>query len=100
MSIKLVQTCWACPEQYDAFDEDGNMVGYLRLRHGTFRVECPDVGGHEVYRANPSGDGIFDDNERDYYLRWAVFSIEQWIANSKVPDAHLPPAPDVEYTIS
>lgn len=99
MSIKLVQTCGACPEQYDAFDENGDIVGYLRLRHGTFRVECPDVGGAEVYRANPKGDGVFDYDERDYYLRWAVHHIEQWLANGRVSEAGLPPAPDVEYTI-
>ena len=31
--IKLVKTCSACPEQYDAFYED-HQVGYLRVRHG------------------------------------------------------------------
>ena len=36
--IELVKTCGACPEQYDAYFE-GYQVGYLRLRHGTFRVD-------------------------------------------------------------
>lgn len=35
--IELRQTCAACPEQYDAY-LNGELVGYLRLRHGHFRV--------------------------------------------------------------
>ena len=99
--IKLVQTCGACPEQYDAFDEHGSMVGYLRLRHGTFRVECPDVGGVEVYHANPRGDGVFEYEERDYYLRWAVFKIQEWIEAGRPSSMEpiLPAAPEVEFTV-
>lgn len=32
---KLVNTCSACPEQYDVYRED-KLVGYLRLRHSKF----------------------------------------------------------------
>jgi hypothetical protein len=75
--IKLVLTCGACPEQYDAFDvETGQQVGYLRLRHGGFRVDVPDCGGRTVYAAEPKGDGIFDDDEREHYLREAVAAIK------------------------
>jgi hypothetical protein len=94
--IKLVLTCGACPEQYDAFDETGRMVGYLRLRHGSFRVDCPDSGGTTVYMAQPDGDGIFTDDERDYYLRHAVAAILKWM---KGEHTDKPPAPDVEYEI-
>jgi hypothetical protein len=62
-AIRLEQTCIACPEQYDAF-VDGRQVGYLRLRHGHFRVHYPDVGGEIVYQSHPSGDGMFGDDER------------------------------------
>jgi plasmid stability protein len=31
--VRLVRTCFACPEQYDAFIGE-EKVGYLRLRHG------------------------------------------------------------------
>ena len=65
--IVLEMTCGACPEQYDAY-LDGMLVGYFRLRHGTFRVDFPDCGGETVYRAYPKGDGIFDDDEREFYL--------------------------------
>ncbi len=62
--IELVETCGACPEQYDAYFK-GENVGYLRLRHGFFRAEYK---GKTVYSANPVGDGIFEPEERDKYL--------------------------------
>lgn len=75
--IRLELTCSACPEQYDA-TYSGQQVGYLRLRHGNFTVECPDVGGKLVYEAQPEGDGIFEDEERDYYLSAAKMKIADW----------------------
>ena len=94
--IKLVQTCVACPEQYDAFD-GGTQVGYLRLRNGRFRVDVPSSGGLTIYEASPEGDGCFEPNERDYYLRFAVDAIER----HRRGEGHTvkPPAPDVEYEI-
>ena len=80
MTIKLVQTCGACPEQYDAF-LNGELVGYLRLRHGAFRVECPTNGGEEVYRNNPRGDGCFEPDERDYNLTAACLAIQNWASS-------------------
>ncbi len=70
--IELVETCGACPEQYDAFYEDEE-VGYLRLRHGYFRAE---YRGRLVYDANTIGDGLFEYEERDEHLtkaRKAIF---------------------------
>ncbi|MCB4861485.1 hypothetical protein K7W03_17995 [Sphingobium sp. PNB] len=72
--ITLQLTCRACPEQYDAY-LDGKQVGYLRLRHGAFRVDVPDCGGETVYEAEPEGDGIFADHERDHFLREAKLAI-------------------------
>lgn len=93
--IRLVKTCSACPEQYDAF-EDGKQVGYLRLRHGEFRVDYPDCGGETIYTATPNGDGeFFDDDERDYFLRFAVDAIEKKLRGEPTP----PRAPDVEYEV-
>jgi len=92
IKLKLKLTCCACPEQYDAFDGD-NQVGYLRLRHGSFKVHCPNYGGDVVYEASPDGDGFFEEYERDYYLRFAVEAIQRWQFGEK------PPAPDVSYEI-
>jgi len=78
MKIELIQTCGACPEQYDA-RYNGRTVGYLRLRHGFFSVECPYVGGEEVYCAEPDGDGLFEYYERSKYLKKAKKAIRKWL---------------------
>ena len=74
--IELIRTCHACPEQYDAF-VDGEQVGYLRLRHGEFTVEYPDVNGKLIYEAQPEGDGMFSGNEREYFLNKAKEEINK-----------------------
>lgn len=75
--LKLVCTSGACPEQYDVFDSKGNQIGYLRLRHGHFRVDYPDCGGETVYQSDTKGDGIFDDEERMVELKRAVEAIKK-----------------------
>ena len=77
--VRLIRTCYACPQQYDAF-LDGKQVGYLRLRHGRFTVESPDVGGTLVYSGYPNGDGIFDSDEEEFFLTEAVDSILAYLA--------------------
>lgn len=69
----LKETCRACPEQYDVFYDDQE-VGYMRLRHGTFRAE---YRGEVVYAANTKGDGRFHDDEREHYLNEACRAIRQ-----------------------
>jgi hypothetical protein len=76
--IELQRTCEACPEQYDAFLE-GRQVGYLRLRHGVFRVDCPDHGGECVYLTLTDGDGQFTDRERPIVLKVAETMIRKWL---------------------
>ena len=85
----------ACPEQYDCFDGE-KQVGYLRLRHGHFTVQCPDVGGDIVYDACPEGDGGFYPEERGKHLKFAVDRIQKWISNGNksLPEE---PTPDVEF---
>jgi len=91
MNLTLKLTCSACPEQYDVLDENGAVVGYLRLRHGNFRAEAfvarPDGGQDEfiVYTASPVGDGCFEHDERVTYLDHALDAIERRI--SPVPMA-------------
>lgn len=75
---KLVCTCPACPEQYDVCDASGKQVGYLRLRHGYFRADAPACGNETVYESRPSGDAMFDDDERLPELTKAVAAIDAW----------------------
>lgn len=74
LGIELVKTCSACPEQYNAY-LDGLQVGYLRLRHGIFSVDFPYHAGYNIFYANPKGDGIFYEDEREYYLTKACQAI-------------------------
>lgn len=76
--IRLEQTCCACPEQYDAFLRDTNeLIGYLRLRGGYFRVDYPNSGGETIYEANPKGDGCFESEEREFYIKEAKKAIKK-----------------------
>ena len=69
--IKLVQTCGACPEQYDVFVH-GEKLGYMRLRHGYFHAEYKnDI----VYEASTAGDGCFTSQERHKHLNHACLAI-------------------------
>lgn len=77
--IKLVETCSACPEQYDAF-YDNQQVGYLRVRHGGFRVDFGFCGGDTIYYTyDIKGDGCFEDEEREFYLGEAKKAIIEHI---------------------
>lgn len=69
-----------CPEQYDVY-KGGVQFAYLRLRHGEFTVQVPDVGGTLVYEAHPDGDGSFEDYEREQYLRRALAAIQAHMAS-------------------
>lgn len=77
--IRLVMTCRACPEQYDAFDENGTKVGYLRTRWGEYIVCCPDHCGEVVHKDDIDDFGEFDPDKRSFYLNQAVKAIKNWI---------------------
>jgi hypothetical protein len=85
-NYRLVATCGACPEQYDVYDGENNLVAYLRLRHGYFYVSCPDVEGTVVYSAHPEGDGMFKEHERDYYLDRAMEAIVEYYDGLSKPE--------------
>lgn len=89
--ITFQQTCGACPEQYDAY-EDGKIVGYVRLRNGRFTVRCPDVCGELVYSTAYGDDwcGAFDsDVDRRRHLARARRAIRNFMS-----DADLLPVED------
>lgn len=70
--LEFNRTCSACPEQYDVYDDNHNLVGYVRLRWGDITCEYPDVFGDVIYSASVSKDGLagmFDSEEqRRYHL--------------------------------
>lgn len=84
LGYQLKKTCWACPEQYDLFDKNQNMIAYFRLRHGCFTVECLDCDGEVVYYAEPKGDGLFEDDERDFYMTEGIKAVKNFIDQNGV----------------
>jgi hypothetical protein len=76
LQIRLVQVGFACPEAYEAYVGEEH-VAYLRLRHGSFAVHCPDMDGDVVYLSSPRGDGIFEEDERPRELQRAVNAISR-----------------------
>ncbi len=78
---RLVLTCGACPEQYDVLDSQGNQAAYLRLRHGSYTVSVPDVGGNVIWEASPEGDGSFEGHERIQYLEESIKHIQRYYIN-------------------
>ena len=80
--LTLVRKTCACPEQYHV-KKDGKQVAYLRLRHGEFRVDAPDVWGETMYEAEPLGDGMFDAEERIEFMEKALEAIITYYAIPK-----------------
>lgn len=80
--ITLVQTCAACPEQYNAVDRRGKIVGYLRLRWGSFSVYCPNedeqIPVYECIYADAFMGKFPSDKERKKQLRRAKKKIARW----------------------
>lgn len=73
--VELIKTCDESPEQYIAVFQ-GQQIGYLRLRHGEFRVDYPDCGDETIlYSQEPQGDGCFEEDEREYFLMKAKKAI-------------------------
>lgn len=85
--VRFEQTCGACPEQYDVFidvspeSKSTDICGYVRLRWGYLRVDCPDCGGETVYE-HEFDDGLmgcFDNNhQRTTYLVSAAKAIVEY----------------------
>lgn len=82
--LRFKMTGMACPEQYDVFWGE-RQVAYVRLRHGSLTVRCPDVGGELVYEAEPEGDGCFEKKERDQYLRRCAAAVWRfWNGSTRI----------------
>lgn len=77
MKIKellFCKTCDACPEQYDVYNDCGEIVGYVRLRWGNLTCEYPDVGGELIYEASIGDEltGRFENDEQKIYHLSAI----------------------------
>lgn len=80
--FKLVLTCIACPEQYDAYyDNEDVPCAYFRLRHGEFTVRVPDAEGTLVYDTTRiEGDGVFASaEERLFQLTAGVDAVKDYL---------------------
>lgn len=65
--MNLIQTCSACPEQYDLKSVlDMSMIAYFRVRWGYFRVDFGDCGGETIYDFSfgDGWNGIFEDEDQ------------------------------------
>ena len=83
---KLVQTCSACPEQYDVY-LDNQVIGYIRLHRGHFSAQyfyIDDANSTIVYHAYLDYNGRFVDEHRNYYLNQAIAALDRHI----YPKAH------------
>ena len=72
---KLVETCEACPEQYDLISLlDNKQIAYFRLRFGSFRVDVPSCGGETIYYKafEDCFKGAFKEEEREEELITAI----------------------------
>ena len=78
--LTMIETCSISPEQHDVM-LGNTQVGYLRLRHGSFTVSCPNGGNLIIYEADPEGDGSFEEHEREKYLCEAIDAILLWLVD-------------------
>jgi hypothetical protein len=89
--LRVVRSSYACPESYKVYEQD-NLVGFLRLRHGVFRVDYYPLQLHKVgvedsretlYEEFVNSDGIFDDAERKIKVPFALELILSKLADEK-----------------
>jgi hypothetical protein len=76
----FVETCGACPEQYDVFFND-KAIGYVRLRHGLLTVRVPNSQGKSIFQVkfDEEWKGNFENqDEREFYFRKIVEILELW----------------------
>lgn len=83
--FQLNLTCGGCPEQYDVFS-GGQYVGYIRLRHGYFRVD--DAHGTTVFSTGeiPGPGGVFSSVEdREKFLTLGLNKLLEALGQNQVP---------------
>lgn len=84
--MKLVQTCAACPEQYELRTQEGTVIGRLKFRYGRFRAWHE---GRIVHLSILGGvDGVFSQEERAEQLPLGVAEILR--AEGSVAERNIP----------
>lgn len=91
--INLKMICEACPERYEAYNGD-ELVGDLKLRNNIFTVSYPDYGGKIILSNVACGDSVFDEEEREFWLKSAIDAILVEIE----PEQNLLPCPFCGFT--
>ena len=77
-------TCVCSPEQYDVYDKNNNIVGYIRLRWGRLTCDYPNAQGEEIYNTYIGDEwtGMFEDGaERNEQLSIIANKILEKINN-------------------
>ncbi len=82
----LVETSPSAPEQYEVYIDDKE-IGFLRLRHGTFRAEYRSKTVYE--KKDPAQDDHFFDIARERYLTEAIFAIHLCYTAKELPPHRL-----------
>lgn len=84
MRIKLarvVQTCWGCPSQWDAWDAEGNQY-YLRYRWGGGRVDrVSEAGRFETVATFSHGDAMDGVLDLETFARLAGLDVGTAVAS-------------------
>ena len=82
--LEFIETCDSCPEQYNVYDKNNNIVGYVRLRWGNLICRCPNANGDTIYSV-AIGDaltGIFEDNlQRICHLTAIADKLNEQLSN-------------------
>ena len=78
--IRFERICDECPEQYEAYDSDETIVGYVRIRYGHCEAWCPDAAGDsKVYGKKVRGWWSFrSELERMIHLHRIRRAIARW----------------------
>ncbi len=76
--LVLNMTSGACPEQYNVM-LGRVQVGYIRIRHGMLRVDCPECGGSTVLETSVRGHGYLEDDESEEQLLLCREAIANWV---------------------
>lgn len=85
--LKLIQTCIACPEQYDVVDDTTNeVIGYIRYRWGHLVCNPVENGEYkfdkvlyEWYPKDSDGfEGVLEEEEREIVLSACLDALEKY----------------------